>query len=95
MIVPWYASPPYSEALGIKPQGKLSLSIDVTWACPNATPSPKGEFDFGTSFDLNGAAIGIDDDQPENDVCPRLPSGDDKGCGGKGGGPLETDLILK
>jgi glucose/arabinose dehydrogenase len=101
--VPWYASPPYAEVIGIKPKGKLKLSIDVEWQCDN--PSPKGEFDFGTSFDLNGAVIGIveDDDHTSNNVCPRLPSEGDKGCGGKTVMPpapaeptwIPTDIVPK
>jgi len=45
---------------------------------------------------VDSAALGGGaDSDPSDDVCPRLPSGDDKGCGGKGGGPLLTDVIVK
>jgi hypothetical protein len=84
--------PPFPYIIGLKPKGKLKLSIDVEWEC--ASPSPQGTFDFETRFDLNGAVIGIFDENPDNDVCPRAASGDDKGCGKKGA-PLQTDLIQK
>jgi len=94
VIVPWFASPPYAEIIGLKPKGKLSLSIDVTWECE----SPQGSFDF--HFDLFGRAIGIiKDEDPDNDLCPRPPDEDagDKGCGSQGaeGLTLQTDLIPK
>jgi glucose/arabinose dehydrogenase len=92
LIDPPFVRPPYGYAIGLKPKGKLKLSIDVVWEC--ASPSPAGSFDFETRFDLNGAAIGIVDENPENDLCPRPRSGADKGCGKKGA-PLQTDVIRK
>jgi hypothetical protein len=38
--------------------------------------------------------IGVVDGNPDNDVCPRPPSGKDKGCG-KRGAPLQTDVVRK
>jgi hypothetical protein len=92
LIDPKFVLPPFPYIIGLKPKGKLKLSIDVEWEC--ASPSPQGTFDFETRFDLNGAVIGIFDENPDNDVCPRAASGDDKGCGKKGA-PLQTDLIQK
>jgi hypothetical protein len=102
VLPPRFASPPYAEVIGIKPKGKLKLSIDVAWQCASA--SPKGEFDFGTRFDLNGAVIGIRDENVANDVCLRLSSEGDKGCGGKTTVPdpgdpdkllIPTDIVPK
>ena len=92
LIDPKFVRPPFPYIIGLKPKGKLKLSIDVEWEC--ASPSPQGTFDFETRFDLNGAVIGIVDENLDNDVCPRAASGDDKGCG-KLGAPLQTDVVRK
>jgi hypothetical protein len=88
VIVPWFASPPYAEVIGLKPKGRLALSIDVTWECT----SP---FSQGLSASRRASPERSRDRNhrrraSENDVCPRASSGDDKGCGA-----IRTDLTLK
>jgi glucose/arabinose dehydrogenase len=89
---PWYASPPYEFAIGIKPRGKLTLDVKVTWKCD--APTPQDVPDFETTAQLDGTAIGSFDEDTTNDVCPRPPAAKDKGCGAKDGA-LTTDLIEK
>jgi glucose/arabinose dehydrogenase len=100
VIDPKYVSPPYSYPIGMRPKnGKLTLEVSVEWTCDNgANPAPvAGEFDFDTQIHLDPAAIGV----PElpaaeaNNDCPRPAVGNDPGCGGKGGGPIVTDVIEK
>jgi Glucose / Sorbosone dehydrogenase len=93
VVDPKYALPPYNFAIGIAPGGRLDLEVDIAWTCDS--PNPKGEPDFETRFLLNGAAIGIIDENPDNDACPRAPMGDDPGCGPKKGPGFFTDLIRK
>lgn len=96
---PWYAKPPYEFAIGIKPRGKLTLDVAVTWTCE--TQTPVGQADFETSAVIDSLAIGSADDDLANNVCPRQPdpATKDKGCGAKDStGQLvapTTDLIEK
>jgi len=87
-VEPWYGFP-----IGVAPGDKLPLQVEVAWTC--ATPTAGGVPDYATTFSLNDAAIGIDDQDPSNDTCPRPPAGGDPGCGAKGGANLLTDVIQK
>jgi hypothetical protein len=80
------------------PNKKLSVGLELDWnACQNdplATTKAANHDDFtlGASIDLD--ALSETDADPANDVCPRAPSGSDKGCG-KSADPFPIDLILK
>jgi glucose/arabinose dehydrogenase len=95
VVVPKYARDPYPPVIGIAPGGRLSLEVKVDWTC--ASPSPAGVADFETTVTLDMNAIGIielDENKADN-VCPRAATGDDPGCGAKGGGDILTDVIQK
>jgi len=78
---------------------KLSVRYDVSWACANdSAKSTKTEdhADFELEVVVDHSVLdGEADSDPSDDVCPRPPSGRDKGCGAKGGGPLRTDVVEK
>jgi glucose/arabinose dehydrogenase len=104
IVVPKYALPPNTPAIGIAPNGgRLTLDVEVDWTC--AAPSPKGTPDFATSASVDMQVLGIleaDERLPDN-VCPRPPDPDpeaeDPGCGAKTptglGGPIVTDVTRK
>jgi glucose/arabinose dehydrogenase len=111
VVVPKYALPPHSPAVGIAANGgKLTIEVQVDWTCE--APSPRGEPDFATSVDLDMRAIGIRElaEWQPNNACPRAPRADqdpdpnvvdpDPGCGARLpdktlGGPVVTDVTKK
>jgi hypothetical protein len=80
------------------PDKKLSVGLELDWNdCQNdplqtTKTVNHDDFTLGASLDLD--ALGETDGDPANDVCPRAPSGSDKGCG-KTAAPFPIDLILK
>ena len=77
--------------LELGPRKKLKLVFQLSFDC--ATESP-AEFQYQVSLDHEGV-FGDPDADPADDVCPRAPSSGDKGCGGKTGGPIQTDVLMK
>ena len=83
----------------LTPKKSLKLNYTITFDCAN-NPG-KGTNDFSYAATVNTAAIdGETDTTPGNNVCPRDPSGADKGCGNKNpdgtlGGDIFTDVIMK
>jgi hypothetical protein len=83
----------------LAPKKSLKLNYTITFDCAN-NPT-KGSQDFSYTATVNTEAIdGNPDANPSNDVCPRDPSGSDKGCGSKTtngtlGGEVVTDVIMK
>lgn len=78
---------------------KLSVSYDVSWDCANdPAQSSKTEdhtdFEVEVTVDHSVLGGGLDSD-PSDDVCPRAPGGDDKGCGSKGGGDILIDVVRR
>lgn len=102
---PKYASPPYPYQIGIAPNGgRLSLDVNVEWACESPFDAGANNFEVSVTIDLE--AIGVIElpaDQDDN-VCPRPPDPatdpPDPGCGAKLpdktlGGPIVTDVTVK
>jgi len=82
----------------IRPNGKLTLALELSLACANdpaATTKDTDHSDFRLTLEVDHAALGGADDEPANDVCPRAASGGDKGCGPKTGGDLLIDVIQR
>jgi hypothetical protein len=83
----------------LAPKKKLKLTYQVVIDCPNdPLPSSKTEdhSDYRYTVTVNRSALdGQPDTNPVNDGCPRAPSGTDKGCGGKYGAAVVTDVITK
>ena len=83
----------------LAPKKTLKLNYTITFNCAN-NPG-KGTNDFSYSATAHAEAFdGNPDTQPSNDVCPRDPSGTDKGCGNKNpdktlGADIFTDVIMK
>jgi hypothetical protein len=83
----------------LAPKKTLKLNYTITFNCAN-NPG-KGTNDFSYSATAHAEAFdGSPDTQPSNDVCPRDPSGTDKGCGNKNpdktlGADIFTDVIMK
>lgn len=74
----------------LAPKKKATLSVNVTFDCINDGVTGLGHEDFRYTVALTT------DDVPANDDCPRAPSGTDKkGCGGKGGTAVLTDVKSK
>jgi hypothetical protein len=90
---------PASFPVTLAPKKKLKLTYQVTIDCPNdSLPSSQTEdhADYRYTVTLNHAALdGQADANPANDDCPRPPSGTDKGCGGKYGADVLTDVVMK
>jgi hypothetical protein len=101
VLVPKYAQPPYDAVIGVAPfGGRLSLDVNVMWACPGLASGATAEFTTSVSVDME--KIGIDElpENQANNVCPRPPAGDDPGCGAKTatgalGGPIVTRVTQK
>jgi hypothetical protein len=93
VVDPKYALPPYNYEIGVAPGGTLDLEVDIAWACDS--PTPQGEADFDTEFTIDLNAIGVLDQDPSNNICPRDPAGDDPGCAPKKTPRFLTDLIRK
>lgn len=96
---------PKKLPLILAPRKKLRLTWLVTYDCANdplATSKTAVHNDYRTTAHVNHAALdGQADTSPENDDCPRDPSGSDKGCGGKDrvtkqlGADMLTDVVEK
>jgi hypothetical protein len=90
---------PKKLPLTLTSKKSLKLNYTITFNCAN-NPG-KGTNDFSYSAAVHHEAIdGNDDTNPDNDVCPRDPSGSDKGCGNKNpdktfGADIFTDVIMK
>jgi glucose/arabinose dehydrogenase len=111
VVVPKYAQPPHSPVLGAGANGgKITIEVQVDWACD--TPTPRGEPDFEVSVNLDMTALGIReiDERQVNNTCPRPPNPDidpdpdvvdpDPGCGARLpdktlGGDVVTDVTKK
>jgi glucose/arabinose dehydrogenase len=100
------APPKKGFPIVLAPKKKLKLVYNVTFDCANdpakSGKKDPGHEDFRYTVSVNHAAIdGQADAEPENDDCPRGPSGSDKGCGGKDpvtkqlGADILTDVIQK
>ncbi len=82
------ATPPFSVA----PSKKLKLRYAVDFGCGS---NPEVSIDWSFSMTLDHAALdGNADEDTSDDVCPRQPAGDDKGCGKKisGGARIEPTV---
>jgi aldose sugar dehydrogenase len=80
--------------VSLPPRKKLKLAYAVEFDCASPTPE-EVELAWDVTLDLMGA-VGEEDANAANDVCPRAASGDDKGCGGKpAGSPIRTDVLEK
>jgi hypothetical protein len=94
----WSVQPPKKGfPVTWEPGKKLSLAIDIAWACINdEAKTSKGEDHDDYSLEAMAVlgALGETDEDTSNDVCPRAPAGDDKGCG-KQATSFRVDLILK
>ena len=85
---------PATFPIVLAPKKKLNLNYTITFDCANSPT--KGTPDFSYSAAVHHEAIdGTADTAPANDVCPRAPSGTDKGCGDKLGNALTTDVVQK
>lgn len=111
VVVPKFAQPPHSPALGAGANGgRLTVEVEVDWTCD--TPTGKGEPDFSVSANVDMLALGIreNDEDQVNNACPRPPNPDidpdpevvdpDPGCGARLpdktlGGPVVTDVTKK
>jgi len=83
--------------LVLSPRKKLNVRFAVTWSCANddaksTRTDPHDDFELEVTLD-HAALDGETDSDPSDDVCPRPPSGADKGCGAKGGGAIRTDVV--
>jgi hypothetical protein len=77
----------------LAPRKKLKLTWTVAFDCAAADPTAV-EFEWDVALDA--AAIGATDAVPANDVCPRPPAGDDRGCGGKpAGSAVRTNVSAR
>jgi hypothetical protein len=90
----------------LKPKQSWTLSFDVIFDCANdpaaSSNRAPGREDFRLSASLDLQALnGSDDTNPADNVCPRAPSGADKGCGAKDvatrqlGAAVLTDVVVK
>jgi aldose sugar dehydrogenase len=97
--------PPKKLPLILAPNKKLKLTYLVAFDCAN-DPAPTTKAgphdDYRTTAHVDHAALdGNADTSPTNDDCPRAPSGNDKGCGGKNpvtkqlGADILTDVVQK
>jgi hypothetical protein len=84
--------------VALPPKKKLNMKFDVTYDCANdplATTKTEAHWDYRYMASLAGG-----DSNAQDDVCPRDPSGTDKGCGGKKpdktlGADVLTDVVVK
>jgi aldose sugar dehydrogenase len=79
--------------LVLPPRKKLKVAYAVAFECASETEG-EVELEWGVALDLMGA-VGQEDTDATNDVCPRPAAGDDKGCGKPPGSPIRTDVIQK
>ena len=82
----------------LAPNQKLNLGYTVVLDCVNDPLAGIGHEDYTTTVILRHSALdGVPDTTPQNDVCPRPPNlvTGEKGCGGKLGAALTTDIIVK
>ena len=80
----------------LKPKKKLNIAVQVTFDCANDNLTGAGREDFRYTASVDYSALGTGADEvPANDDCPRAPSGRDKGCGGKGGADVLTDVAVR
>jgi hypothetical protein len=90
---------PATFPITLAPGKKLKLTYQVAIDCPNdSLPSTSTEdhSDYRYAVTVDRAALdGQADTNPGNDDCPRAPSGTDKGCGGKYGAEVLTDVVQK
>jgi hypothetical protein len=85
---------PKKLPVNLSPKKSLKLNYTITFDCANDTA--KGTPDFSYSATVHPEAIdGSADTTPANNICPRPPSGADKGCGDKLGNALTTDVVVK
>ena len=78
--------------LTLRPGRGRTLPYDLEFTC-GANPGRTPDWRFSAMVD-HTALDGTADEDPTDDVCPRAPSGSDKGCG-KTAAPFPIDLILK
>jgi glucose/arabinose dehydrogenase len=79
------------------PKRKLTVGLDIAWDCindPLVTSKTGNHDDFTIEVEADLSALGQTDGDDSNDGCPRVESGDDKGCG-KQAPPFRVDLYLK
>jgi hypothetical protein len=77
---------------------KLNIVFDVTYDCVTDRLKGTGHQDYRILATVNHGALGTgNDSNPANDPCPRPPNPatGDKGCGGKGGTAVFTDVVVK
>jgi hypothetical protein len=94
----------------LKPKQQIVLTYEVTFDCANDpaknTAADPNHSDFRWRVQLDYASFGGEEDVvPGDDVCPRAPLVDpvtttgkpiiDRGCGGKGGTDVLTDVVSK
>jgi aldose sugar dehydrogenase len=79
--------------LVLPPRKKLKVAYSVAFECASETED-EVELEWDATLDLMGA-VGQEDTNAANDVCPRAASGDDRGCGKPAGSPIRTDVIQK
>jgi hypothetical protein len=90
--------------LNLAPRRKMPVVFQVNFDCANdAAPSTRLEdhADYRFTATLNPAALGGGPDASSgNDICPRGPAGNDKGCGARRpdktlGGDVKTDVVVR
>jgi hypothetical protein len=83
----------------LKPKKKLSVKFAVTYNCANdplATTKTAAHWDYRYA-----ASLTVADSNLADNICPRDPSGTDKGCGNKDkatgllGADVMTDVVVK
>ncbi len=85
----------------LTPKKSLKLNYTITFDCANNPGKGTATTSAIPRQTVNTDAInGETDTTPGNNVCPRDPSGTDKGCGNKNpdgtlGGDIFTDVIMK
>ena len=95
------AGPPNVVPRTLKAGGKLNVVFNVTFDCANDPLKGAGRQDFRSLAAVHAEALdGNADAEPADDVCPRIPSGSDKGCGAENiagllGGDVLTDVAIK
>jgi hypothetical protein len=84
--------------VSLAPRKKLNIAFDVAFDCANDPLKGVGHQDYRILATVNHSALGtIADSNPANNNCPRPPDAAtlDKGCGGKGGTDVLTDVTIK
>jgi hypothetical protein len=89
---------PAAFPVTLAPKKKLNVKFSVTYECANdPLPTTKTEPHWDYRYE---ASLAGGDNNAQDDICPRNPSGSDNGCGGKKpdktlGADVLTDIVEK